>query len=257
LRFDDDGSKILLKYANIIYQMSLSQFKEEELRILQAYSRRDGSGKARLYAWDRLDAAYMAYRIRVAWVRVFKEAGFRDLTALEVLDVGCGSGGWLRMLLEWGATPSQLHGLDLLEERIAKARALSPAGMDFKIGNACELDYPNQYFDLCTASTVFSSILNGAARLALAREMARVVRPGGWVAIFDFAISDPRNPDTVGLGKQEIRRLFPDLTLKRTIKLILPPPLLRLLPSGWLCLAHVLEALFPLICTHRLYLLHK
>jgi ubiquinone/menaquinone biosynthesis C-methylase UbiE len=235
----------------------MSQIEKEELRIRQAYARREATGKPRLYSWDRQDSAYMAYRQKVAWIRAFKEAGFKDLARLEILDVGCGAGGWLRQMLEWGADPGRLHGLDLLEDRIARAKALCPAGIDFKIGNACELDYPEHYFDFCAATTVFSSILDSTARRALAQEMARVVRPGGWVAILDFAVSDPRNPDTVGIGNREIRRLFPDLTLARTFKLICPPPLLRALPTGWLGLANVLEVLFPLICTHRLYLLHK
>jgi ubiquinone/menaquinone biosynthesis C-methylase UbiE len=241
----------------MVHDMSDNQFKAEELRIRQAYSKREAAGKPSLYTWDRLDSAYMAYRQKAAWIKTFKKAGFKDLAGLEILDVGCGSGGWLRMLLEWGATPSRLHGVDLLEERIAEAKALSPAGIDFKMGNACELDYPENCFDLCTASTVFSSILDSPARLALAREMARVVRPGGWVAILDFAISDPRNRDTIGIGKQEIRRLFQELTLRRTIKLIVPPPILRALPSEWLCLAHVLEVLLPLTCTHRIYQLRR
>ncbi|MGO9176455.1 MAG: class I SAM-dependent methyltransferase [Desulfobaccales bacterium] len=235
----------------------MSQIKNEELRIRETYARRDAAGKPALYTWDRMDSVYMAYRRKVAWIKALKEAGFRGLPGLDILDIGCGAGGWLRMMSEWGADPGRLHGLDLLEDRIARAKALSPAAMDFKVGNAMELDFPDSSMDLCAASTVFSSILDGAVRMALAREMARMVRPGGWVMIFDYAVSHPRNPDTIGIRKKEIIRLFPHLKLLHTFKLIFPPPLLRLLPAKLLGLAHFWEDILPLTCTHRLYVLKQ
>lgn len=235
----------------------MGQIEQEELRIRQAYARRDNIGKIRLYTWDRQDAAYNAYRQKVAWIKALKEAGFKDLAGLEILDVGCGAGGWLRQMLAWGADPGRLHGLDLLENRIARAKALSPPAMDFRVGNACALDFPNNSLDLCIVSTVFSSVLDPATRLALASEMTRVVRPGGWIMIFDYAISDPRNPDVIGIGKGEIRRLFPQSELRHTYKLIFPPPIMRIIPLPIYGLAHVLETFLPFICTHRLFLLKK
>jgi ubiquinone/menaquinone biosynthesis C-methylase UbiE len=235
----------------------MPQIEQEELRIRQAYARRDATGKARLYGWERRDSAYMAYRQKVAWIAAFKEAGFVSLANLEIIDIGCGAGGWLRQTLAWGADPSRLHGLDLLEDRIIRAKVLSPPTMDFRVGNACGLDYPNNAMDLCVASTVFSSVLDPVTRRALAIEMTRVVRPGGWIMIFDYAISDPRNPDVIGMRKSEICRIFPDVNLEKVFKLIFPPPVLRLLPSRLIGIAHCLELFFPFLCTHRLYLIRK
>lgn len=237
--------------------MAQQSFEDETARIREVYGQRDRRGRSRLYSWDRLDAAYTAYRQRLAWIKALKAAGFQDLADLQVLDVGCGSGGWLRMLLDWGASANHLHGVDLLPDRIARAKALSPPGMDFRVGNALSLDFSEGSMDLVAASTVFSSVLDPAVRLALAREMARVVRPGGYVMIFDYAVSHPRNPDTTGIGKKEIIRLFPHLKLLHTFKLIFPPPLLRLLPTKLLPLAHLLEVIMPFISTHRLFLLKK
>jgi ubiquinone/menaquinone biosynthesis C-methylase UbiE len=235
----------------------VGQIKYEELRIRQAYAHRETSGKPALYTWNRMDSVYMAYRRKVAWIKALSKAGFQELSSLDILDIGCGAGGWLRMMSEWGADPRRLHGLDLLEDRIARAKALAPTAMDFKVGNAMGLDFPDSSMDLCVASTVFSSILDGALRLALAREMARVVRAGGWVMIFDLAVSDPRNSDTIGIRKKEILRLFPQLKLLNTFKLIFLPPLLRILPTKLLGLAHLWEDIMPLTCTHRLYALKQ
>ncbi len=229
----------------------------DESRIRQSYSRRDSMGKPKLYTWLRPDSLYIEYRKKAMWSLAFKEANFHSLSELEILDIGCGSGSWLRMLCEWDARPARMHGIDLLEDRINSAKALSPPSMDFKVGNACELDFPDNSMDLVAASTVFSSIPDPSGRMALAKEMLRIVRPQGRIMIFDFAISDPRNRDTVGIGKNEMRRLFHDIELERTLKLIFPPPLLRLFPARLLCLAHVMETLFPLICTHRLFVFRQ
>ena len=96
-----------------------------------------------------------------------KQAGFSDIATIEVLDVGCYTGQWLRMLLEWGANPSKLHGVDLLEESIAKAKVLSPAGVDFRVSNGWPLPYQDASMDVCAASTVFSSILSPSPMRAL------------------------------------------------------------------------------------------
>ena len=185
------------------------------------------------------------------------KAGFKELVDLEILDVGCGSAGWLRMLMEWGAAPSRLHGVDLLKDRISKAKSLSPTDMDLRAGSAWPLVFSDSSMDLCAASTVFSSILDEEGRKSLAHEMIRVVRPKGWVTIFDYAVSDPRNPDTIGINRREIQTLFPKLSIRKTYCLLLAPPILRKIPRNLLWLAHALEIFIPFLCTHRLYMLCK
>ena len=75
--------------------------------------------------------------------------------------------------------------------------------------------------------------------------------------IFDYAISDPRNRDTVGIGRREIRRLFANMSLVKAYWLILAPPVLRSLPPTLLWVAHAVETMLPLLCTHRLYCLES
>ena len=229
----------------------------EESRIQSVYAKRDAENKDILYSWKSADAIYIDYRKRVTWSLAFLKAGLNDLVDLEILDVGCGSGGWLRMLLEWGATPKRLHGIDLLEDRISRAKALSQINLDFRLGNSCQLPWPDCSIDLCGASTVFSSVIDGRVRSAIASECSRVLKPGGWMMVFDFAISDPRNPDTVGVGRKAIIKLFPKLRIFNVLRLIFCPPILRVIPHQLFFLAHFLEIIFPLICTHRLYLLRK
>ena len=54
--------------------------------------------------------------------------GWRDLSTLRVLEVGCGSGGNLLELLRLGFAPAHLAGIELLPERFAQARARAACG---------------------------------------------------------------------------------------------------------------------------------
>jgi len=233
----------------------LSDYKEEEKRILETYKGRDS--KETLYRWWRVNVPYIAFRKEAIWAAGLQPAGIDEISRKVILDVGCGSGEWLRMLTEWGADPLKLHGIDLLDDRIAKAKAMSPVGLDLQVSNGWFLPFPQGSMDLCAASTVFSSILDAQARRALADEMSRVTRQGGLVMVFDFAVSDPRNPDTIGIRKKEIRRLFPTYRQIKAFRFILAPPLLRRFPRNLMWLALAIEIYMPFLCTHRLYVLRK
>jgi SAM-dependent methyltransferase len=229
------------------------RFAEEVGRIRSAYARRDRAGRAKLYAWSRPDVALGRYLLLSAVARLLRDHGWHDFGQLEALDVGCGTGAWLRTLQEWGAAPQHLHGIDLLADRIEKARVLAPP-IDFQVSEGWPLPFQNGTMDLVSAFTVFSSILDPGARLALAQEMQRVMRTGGSILLYDFRVSDPRNPDTKGVGLVEVRRLFPELHITRR-SLTLAPPLQRFLSRLSPLAAHLTEAACPLLRTHALYLL--
>lgn len=231
------------------------RFTEEVARIRAAYARRDASGRRRLYTWTQPDVALSRYLLQSAITPLLSEVGLRDLAQLEFLDVGCGTGGWLRTLQEWGATPQRLHGIDLLEDRIERARALAPQ-IDFQSSQGWPLPFETGSLDFVSAFTVFSSILDADARLELAKEMQRVLRPPGLILLYDFRISDPNNPDTTGIGLAEVRRLFPGRRIRRRLTTV-APPLQRRLSRVSPLIAHITEALCPFLRTHAVYLLRR
>lgn len=229
------------------------RFVAEAGRIRSAYAKRDVSGRARLYEWSRPDVALSRYLLHSAAARLLDGAKWHDLAQFEFLDVGCGTGGWLRTLQEWGARPQCLHGIDLLTDRIERALALAPH-IDFRVSEGWPLPFENGSMDFVSAFTVFSSILAADARLALAHEMQRVLRSNGLMLLYDFRISRPDNPDTVGIGSAEVRRLFPGYQIKRRLVTLAPPlhrRLSRLSPAA----AHLVAASCPVLRTHALYLL--
>ena len=206
--------------------------------------------------WDESNPGNRAIlRERQRTIRSLLSAhGFFPLADRRVLDVGCGSGKVLASLLELGARPDNLYGVDLLPERIAEAQQHYP-DLHFQCANAEQLEFPDTSFDLVLLFTVFSSILDGQMACNVAHEVFRVLRPGGAVLWYDFRYDNPRNPNVRGMTKRHIETLFPGLHMRlHTITLF--PPLARRLGRLTPVLYPVLAAIPPLR-THYLGLLVK
>ena len=237
--------------------MSNLRTSDEADRVRSVYAGPLRGARSALYAWYRPEVRWGIYRLRAVSSAMLVKAGMTDLGACHALDVGCGGGGWLRTLVEWGLPPDRAHGVDLIPERVAAARSISPAGMDLRVTDGGVLPYPAGMMDIVTANTVFSSILDPAIRLRLAEDMKRVCRPAlagkaaGVIMVFDFRIKDPRNPDTVAIGKAEIRRLFPACAIEFR-SLTLAPPLSRRLAPWSMPLVAALEWFVPFLRTHIL-----
>jgi SAM-dependent methyltransferase len=104
-----------------------------------------------------------------------------------VLEVGCGTGVVLRQLAARVGPRGRVVGLDPSRAFLAAAariRREHPAGrrIGLKHGDGAHLPFPDGKFDATLAVTV---LLHVADPLAVVKEMARVTRPGGVVAIQD------------------------------------------------------------------------
>jgi ubiquinone/menaquinone biosynthesis C-methylase UbiE len=166
-----------------------------------------------------------------------------NVADLDCLDVGCGSGGELARLIASGADPTRLHGIDLRDEVIAVAKDRLPA-CDLVVGDASQLPYSTASMDLVLQFTVLSSILDDEVRRRVAAEMIRMCRPSGVIVSYDF-VMNPTNPDTRGLNRREIRRLFPGCAI-RIHSVTLAPPIARRIAPRSRRLAALVGALPPL-----------
>lgn len=172
----------------------------------------------------------------------------------RILDVGCGSGAVLAGFLKYGASPESLYGVDLLPERIREARERFPK-LHFQTGNAEALEFPDQSFHLVLLFTVFCSILDDRMARNVAREVARVLRPGGAVVWYDLRYNNPWNPHLRGMRRQTIQELFHGFEVQlRPVTLL--PPLARRLGRATATLYPLLGAV-SWLRTHYLGLLVK
>ena len=199
--------------------------ESETEAVAERYARRRDAGR---YSMLRPEVWRAVQERQRAMLGLFVRAGLQDLSQPTLLEVGCGAGGNLLELLRLGFAPANLSGIELLPERLALARAVLPAAVRLRGGDALQADVPAGSLDIVFASTVFSSLLDEAYRQRLAEAMWAWLKPGGAVLWYDFTVDNPRNPDVRGVPLQRLRTLFPEGRLRHR-RVTLAPPLARAL----------------------------
>lgn len=113
--------------------------------------------------------------------------GLRLVAGERVLIVGAGTGLDLPLL------PAGLSVLatDLTPAMLAHARARCRAGMELRVMDAQRLELPDASFDAAILHLIVAIVPDPAACL---REAARVVRPGGRIAVLDKFVPDGETP---------------------------------------------------------------
>jgi len=101
-----------------------------------------------------------------------------DPRGRRVLDVGCGSGRYLRLIAERGA--ALVAGCDFVPEMVARAREISPR---VAVARAEGLPFPSAAFDLAVCGLVVGHCRELEPVLA---ELGRVLRPGGVMVYSDI-----------------------------------------------------------------------
>ncbi len=180
-------------------------------------------------------------------------------SAAEVLDVGCGGGADILQLVRMGYDPLKITAIDIQEERVVAARRLYPQ-INFIIADATRMDFEDNRFDLVFESTMFATLPADAERVAIAAEMVRVCKPGGYLFLVDWRTPKLRDPNYKALTGGELRRLF---TVGTTTSLVavcggaLVPPVGRFLSSHLSSLYFLVARLFPFLVGQVAYVLRK
>ena len=119
-------------------------------------------------------------------VRTARARGASPAQPLRLLDVGCGTGHFLNMLGAALPVEAKLFGVDLSPHYIARAREILPRDLDVSLvcDNAEKLPFVDASFDVVTSAYLMHEV-PAEVRARLLAEMARVVRPGGLVAVAD------------------------------------------------------------------------
>ncbi len=223
-------------------------------RIVESYRRRRGFPCDR---YSRLNPVVnlIAQGRQRALLRLFSQIGVTDLSSARVLEVGCGYGDKLLELIQLGASPGNLVGNELLEDRRQAARTRLPEAVQLIPGDASQLGLPFESFDFVYQSTVFSSIVDNQLQEALANKMWSLVKPGGGIIWYDFVFNNPANPDVRGVPTRRLKMLFPRAELRIQKVTLAPPIARRVVPfSPYM---YALLNVLPILRTHVLAFLRK
>jgi len=123
-----------------------------------------------------------------ACFRDLKRRSYRSLPlrpGASVLDVGCGSGDDARELAALVGSLGRVVGIDSSESLIAEARRRAEGTAprpEFRVAEACRVDFPADTFDACRADRLFQHLADPRAALS---EMVRVCKPGRTVEVVD------------------------------------------------------------------------
>ena len=220
---------------------------DEARAVAERYARR---GNADRYSALRPEVWQTLQERQRALLRLLAANGITNLSALRLLEVGCGTGGNLLELLRLGFAPQHLTGIELLPDRLEQARHVLPAAIALIAGDATAAAIAPASLDFVLQSTVFSSLLDDAFQQRLADAMWAWLKPGGAVIWYDFTIDNPRNADVRGVPLSRLRALFPQGRVQPR-RVTLAPPLARVLCRWHPGLYGVFNAL-PLLRTHVL-----
>lgn len=150
-----------------------------------------GKDTSRLSHEDLAPVDAFHIRGRAATLELARAAGLH--AGMRVLDVGSGIGGTSRCLArEFGC---QVTGIDLTDEYCRTATLLTAkVGLgdlvQFRQGDAADLPFEDAAFDVVWTEHV---AMNIADKPRLYREMHRVLKPGGTLAIHDV-LAGPGGP---------------------------------------------------------------
>jgi SAM-dependent methyltransferase len=210
-------------------------------RMAADYARREAELPPERYAFATPSHLFIRQTVERALLDMLVRADQLPLADQRILDVGCGPGQWLADLETYGAGRKALAGIDVLPERVKRARERLQ-GADIRQGEASVLPWRDGSFDLVLQSMMFTSILDPDVRVEAAREMARVLAPDGVVLWYDFFVDSPGNPGARRVSRAELASLFPGFRMDWR-RVTLAPPLVRLLVPGLRPLAHALQGL--------------
>jgi len=109
-----------------------------------------------------------------------------------ILDVGCGDGVHWNYIANIEKLPLIYTGIDVSEQAIGHLNRISDnKNASFHVMDACQLDFPDNHFDIVFAYGVIGYTDDPQAALL---EMCRVCKPGGSIGVF--------SPDIKGISKK-------------------------------------------------------
>ena len=89
--------------------------------------------------------------------------------------------------------------------------------------DARKLNFDENYFDIITVFTFFSSLLNENYQNEVSKELIRVLKPKGLIVFYDLRYNNPFNPNVVGITKSRLNDIFKNKLVDYDLLTLIPP----------------------------------
>jgi len=139
--------------------------------------------------------------------KIIERSGIKQ--GMTVIDLGCGSGAFTPFVTRAVGEQGKVYAVDIqpamlqqLERKLAKAENQDMRNIALKQASAYDLPFADGTIDLLYMVTVLQEIPDRGRAL---REIRRVLKPGGILAITEF-LPDPDYPlrsTTIKIGQRE------------------------------------------------------
>ena len=186
--------------------------------------------------------------------RTLRRHEIDSLQAFRAFEAGCSTGYNMRLMVQWGARPADIAGIDLDPAAVTYCKEHSPE-IRVHEGGADKIPEPDEHFDLSMAFTLFSSVPDEDIARGIAGELFRITKPGGLIVVYDMRRSNPRNRNVHAVRPDDIRRWFPKCPMQ-VQSITLAPPIARRVGKVAPWLYGPLAAVPPLR-THAMYVLRR
>src|SRR5690242_11474926 len=115
-----------MKLENSLTHSTLTGIDSDTARIRAEYQRREKEVPRDFYSLAKPSNLLMRQQTVRSCIHVLQRAGMFPLHGRRVADIGCGSGLWMLQFMQWGASPADVAGIDLMPHRVERARTLLP-----------------------------------------------------------------------------------------------------------------------------------
>ena len=209
------GLLVGLPLAAIAVYLSTSRQYESTDTVAQSYDDWTNDGILEFYCGEHIHLGHYGSPPRRTDFLQAKEdfvhemvkwGGLDKLDAgTTVLDVGCGIGGSSRILAK--DYNFDVTGVTISPQQVARATELTPDGVTakFKVDDAMDLSYPDATFDVVWSIEAGPHMPD---KSTFARELLRVLKPGGILVVADWNQRDDRQNPLSAWEKPVMKQLL-------------------------------------------------